>query len=413
MVRLGTLQKPSFKRWTEAHLLVGLSLLLGLSSTLLVAQELPSTVTGVVYIDANENSTFDASEAGLAGVAVSNQKAVVTTGPEGRYELPDPGDGIVFVTAPDEYESVSPFWQSVGEDVQRIAANFPLVKSGRGTTFRFVHASDVHLSESTLPRIRQLRAIVEEQRPEFVLITGDLIHDALRVDEAEATGYYELFLEEIAAFPVPVLTVPGNHEIFGIERHHSLVSPEHPLYGKAMYRHFLGPTYYSFNAGGIHFVGLDSVDYDDLWYYGHVDETQLEWLRQDLTAISEETPVVVFQHIPFVTAGDILHGYTDEPPAPTLIEVDGVTSFRHTVSNAGEALAVLRQRDLTLALAGHDHMRETLTYETKGVQTRFHNAASVRSDAEAAGLTLQSGITVYEVRDGRVDDGTFLAMPSE
>lgn len=413
MCRPGTSQKPLSRRWSEAHLLVGLSLLLGLSSSFLAAEELPSTVTGVVYFDANENGTLDTSENGLAGVAVSNQKAVVTTGPGGRYELPDPGDGIVFVTAPDEYESVAKFWHSVGGDVQSTTADFPLVKSDRGTTFRFVHASDVHLSEETLPRIRELRVIVEEQRPEFVLITGDLIHDALRVDDAEATGYYELFLEEIAAFPAPVLTVPGNHEIFGIERHRSLVSPEHPLYGKAMYRHFLGPTYYSFNAGGIHFVGLDSVDFDDLWYYGHVDETQLEWLRQDLTAISEDTPVVVFQHIPFVTAGDILHGYTDEPPAPTLIEVDGVTSFRHTVSNAGETLEILRQRDLTLALAGHDHMRETLSYEIEGAQTRFHNAASIRSDAAAAGLTLESGVTMYEVRDGRVDDGSFIAMPNE
>jgi Icc protein len=413
MYRLGTSQKLSFKRWTEAHLLVGLVLLLGLYSTLSAAGELPPTISGVVYFDANENGIFDSSEAGLAGVAVSNQRTVVTTGPGGRYELPDPGDGIVFVIPPDEYESVSRFWQTVGQDTQGTTADFPLAKSNRGTTFRFLHASDVHLSESTLPRIRELRAIVEEQRPEFVLITGDLIHDALRVDEAEATGYYELFLQEIDAFPVPVMTVPGNHEIFGIERHRSLVSPEHPLYGKAMYRHFLGPTYYSFNAGGIHFVGLDSVDFDDLWYYGHVDETQLEWLRQDLMVISEDTPVVVFTHIPFVTAGDSLSGYTDEPPAPTLIEVNGVTSFRHTVSNAGDALAVLRQRDLTLALAGHDHMRETLSYETEGVQTRFHNAASVRSDAEAAGLTLQSGITVYSIRDGRVDDGKFIAMPTE
>ena len=39
-----------------------------------------------------------------------------------------------------------------------------------------------------------------------------------------------------------VWSVPGNHEIFGIERHSSLVSPAHPLYGKAMYRQRLGPT---------------------------------------------------------------------------------------------------------------------------------------------------------------------------
>jgi 3',5'-cyclic AMP phosphodiesterase CpdA len=290
--------------------------------------------------------------------------------------------------------------------------DFPLVKASVGSSFRFVHASDVHLNEETVPRIRQLREVVERLRPAFVLITGDLIHDALRVGEAEARSYYELFLREIEAFPAPVWTVPGNHEIFGIERHLSLVSPEHPLYGEAMYRHFLGPNYYSFNAGGIHFVGLDSVDFDDLWYYGHVDAVQLEWLRQDLAQVPEDTTVVSFTHIPFITAGDSLYGYTEEPPAPTLIEVDGVTSFRHVVSNAGTVLALLRQRHLTLALAGHLHIRETLSYETAGARTRFHNAASVRGDTEAAGLTLLSGVTLYRVSEGAVDDGTFLPMPA-
>ncbi|MGB5755200.1 MAG: metallophosphoesterase, partial [Thermoanaerobaculia bacterium] len=315
------------------------------------------------------------------------------------------------VVTPDGFQSPTSFWQPVGLDARTTAVNFPLVRSRNGSAFRFGHASDVHLRDETLPRIRRLREIVDSQQPAFVLITGDLVHDALRVDEAEASSYYEIFLREIEAFSVPVWTVPGNHEIFGIERHLSLVSPDHPLYGKAMYRHFLGPTYYSFNAGGIHFVGLDTVDIADLWYYGHVDDAQLEWLRQDLAAIPEGTPVVAFNHIPFVTAGDILHGYTDESPAPTLIEVDGLTSFRHTVSNAESALSVLRQRDLTLALAGHDHIREMLFYETAGVQTRFHNAAALRSKSEAAGLELLSGVTVYLVSDGVIDDGTFIRIP--
>ena len=81
---------------------------------------------------------------------------------------------------------------------------------------------------------------------------------------------------------MPVWSVPGNHENFGIERHLSLVSPKHPLYGKGMYRQRLGPNYYSFTYGGVHFVGLDSVDIADLWYYGHVDDAQLAWLRADL-----------------------------------------------------------------------------------------------------------------------------------
>ena len=54
--------------------------------------------------------------------------------------------------------------------------------------------------------------------------------------------------------------------------------------GKRMYRHYLGPNYYSFTWGGVRFVGLDTADVDDLWYYGHLDPDQLAWLERDLTA---------------------------------------------------------------------------------------------------------------------------------
>lgn len=103
----------------------------------------------------------------------------------------------------------------------------------------------------------------------------------------------------MALFKNPVWTVPGNHENFGIERDKSKVSIAHPLYGRQMYHHYHGPDYYSFNFGGVHFVGLNTVDIDDQWYYGHLDSLQLTWLERDLAMVPPTMPVVTFNHIPF------------------------------------------------------------------------------------------------------------------
>src|SRR4051812_42357108 len=149
---------------------------------------------------------------------------------------------------------------------------------------------------------------------------------------------------EYAAFHTPVFTVPGNHENFGIERDTSHVSVTHPLYGRAMYRHFLGPDYYSFTRGGVHFVGLNTADIADKAYYGHVDSLQLAWLKRDLALVPANMPVVTFDHIPFFSTFEGLNGYVESPPAPSLITVDGRTVYRHTVSNAAAVLAVLRTR---------------------------------------------------------------------
>jgi 3',5'-cyclic AMP phosphodiesterase CpdA len=251
---------------------------------------------------------------------------------------------------------------------------------------------------------------VDSLAPAFVLLSGDLVRDALRVPEAEARGYYDLLLAELARFPVPVHTVPGNHEIFGIERHHSLVSRDHPLYGKRMYRSYLGPNYYSFSYGGVHFVGLDTVDYDDLWYSGHVDSLQLGWLEADLARLPAGVPVVTFNHIPLVTAAETIDGFRDDGPAPTTIRIGGTTWFRHVVRNTPRVLAILGDR-LELALGGHMHRREMLRYETAHGTRRFYQTAAVTGPEKGEGpLGIRSGVTLYRVRDGRVDDGTFIPL---
>mgnify|MGYP003575885669 CR=1 FL=1 len=218
------------------------------------------------------------------------------------------------------------------------------------------------------------------------------------------------FTREAALFKSPVWTVPGNHENFGVERARSKVSATHPLYGRKMYRHYRGPDYYSFNFGGVHFVGLNTVDIDDQWNYGHVDSAQHSWLGRDLATVPSAMPVVTFNHIPFFTSIEAMHGYTDEPPAPTLITVNGKTAFRHTVSNAGDVLAVLRARRHVLALGGHIHTGEQITYDMDAEKIRFNQAPAIVGPSGGAGMRFTSGFMLYTVRNGVIDDGRFVPL---
>lgn len=389
------------------HRLIGLiALTLAAFAPAAAAQD--AGVSGTVFLDRNANGVRDAGEPGVAGVVVSDQAAAVPTDASGAFHLPGGGGyGLVSISVPDGYRATGPFWQRV--DQAPLA--FALRTQPSPRAFSFIHASDTHLDSVSLPRMRRMEALIDSIRPDFVLITGDLVRDALRVPDTVATARYEMYLREQARISRPVWTVPGNHEIFGIERQRSQVSMDHPLYGRRMYRHYLGPDYYSFNYGGIHFVGLNTEDYDDQWYYGHVDSLQLAWLQQDLALVPPATPVVTFNHIPLFSAAEMFNGYTDEPPAPTLITVAGHTTFRHVVSNAGELLTLLRGHPFPLALGGHIHMRESLVYALDGPATRFEQAAAVVGPSEAAGLGFRSGITVYTVTAGVIGSGQFVALP--
>lgn len=368
-------------------------------------------ISGIVFDDLNHNAVREQNEPPLPGISVSDQVDVVVTDRNGSYTISNSrGYGIVFVSVPDGYSSVGKFWKVVPSGQASRHIDFALQKRNSADSFTFIHASDTHLEQKSLPRIRKLRDIVSAQQPDFVIITGDLVRDALRVGEQEATSYYEMYMKEIAEFARPVWNVPGNHEMFGIERHLSLVSPQHPFYGKKMYRHYLGPDYYSFNYGGIHFVGLDTIDIDDLWYFGHVDGAQLEWLKRDLANVPDSQSVVTFNHIPLISAAEVMDGFRDTPPAPTLITYGGKTVFRHVVSNATEVIAELRKHNFVLALGGHMHRRERLFYETLGVKIRYEQSAATVGPSEGFGMELVSGVTLYKVRGGIIDEGTFLPL---
>jgi predicted MPP superfamily phosphohydrolase len=369
------------------------------------------SISGMVFNDANGNGIRDTGETGMKGVAVSDQVNVVITDANGFYNLPNSkGFGYVFITQPNGFKAQRSYFQKVDLGLSAVHVDFALVKVNTPTQFKFIHASDTHISDKSLDRIARFHAVIDSVRPDFVLVTGDLVKDALRVGEKEATSLYELYKNEMAKVGPTVWNVPGNHEIFGIERELSKVSPDHPLYGRKMYRSYFGPDYYSFNYGGIHWVALNSLDYDDMWYYGGIDSVQREWLKKDLAAQPAKMPVVTFQHVPFFSGGISLAGYTESGLGRTLEKEKGKLKFRHVVGNAHEIITILQSHPFPLALAGHHHARQWFFLETEGQQTRFEQTAAVVGPGAEGAFKIPSGVVVYTVNNGEIDEGYFVKL---
>ena len=372
--------------------------------------EVSGALAGVVFEDTDGDGRRGPGEPGLAGVVVCSRSNCTRTDDGGIYEVAvEPGYRVVYVSQPDGYRAVRAHWRRVPADPFEWLVSFPLRKTPSSRTFSFIHASDTHLDEESLPRMRLLRELTEARGVDFIIITSDLVRDALRVPAETALERYELFRKEKDAFPVPVWVVPGNHENFGIERHLSGVSEEHPLYGKAMYRRFLGPNYYSFNYGGVHFVALDTVDIADKWYYAHVDATQMSWLDEDLSMVPPETPIITFNHIPLFSA--VLHGWGYYPEGGSLIEIDGREQYRHMVSNYAEVLERFVDRNYPLAIGGHGHAREGILLGDRRFETRFHQTAAVVGDiGKREGMQYASGVTLYRMRDGKIEGWEFILL---
>ena len=185
--------------------------------------------------------------------------------------------------------------------------------------------------------------------------------------------------------------------------------PNIRLYGRKMYRHYFGPDYYSFNYGGVHFVGLNSLEFEDLFYYGNIDSVQLEWFKKDVAAVSPTTPIVTFQHVPFFSGGLSLQPFEDDGGLGRVLEREkGVLKYRHIVSNAAAVMAILKDHNYPLALSGHLHYQQR--FSMAGVQTRFEQTGAVIGPSEESGLHFPSGVVVYNVKDGKIDEGHFVPL---
>lgn len=367
------------------------------------------TLSVTVFDDQNGNGTRDAGERTIPRVVVSNQQDVIATDAAGVARIERGPTGIVFVSVPNGYRSVGAFWRAPSPTDSQLT--FALRRATAPRVFRFVHASDTHIAPENVARTRRLRALVDSIRPDFTIVTGDLIRDAMSQQEPLARSYFELFDAETRGFASPLWTVPGNHDHFGIIPARSKVPATHPLYDRGMYRHYRGPDYYSFTYGGVHFVALNTLLPDDSAYYGRVDSVQLAWLKRDLATLAPDVPIVTFNHIPMVSAWEVFAGFTDSPGFVASIRHEsGVTRDRHTVANVLDVRRTMTGHPWTLALGGHMHATERLVFELDGARTRFEQVSAVVGSWDNDEMVAPSGITVYTVRDGAIDAGRFVRL---
>lgn len=199
-----------------------------------------------------------------------------------------------------------------------------------------------------------LRAInALDPKPDFVITGGDLINDALHVDEERAALEWSLFAECMKVLELPAHHVIGNHDIGGWSSRAKM--PEKSDYfGKRWFaKHYgKGKTYRSFDHNGWHFILLDTqtqqVDTPD--YRGWLDDEQHEWLKADLAATGTTTPIVIVTHIPFHSA---LHQLAADPTRQALGPYALVNNF-HTFRK------LLTRHNVQVVLSGHGHLRERI-----------------------------------------------------
>jgi len=158
----------------------------------------------------------------------------------------------------------------------------------------FVQISDTHIGfrkEANPDVVGSLRRAIADinalpQAPAFVVHTGDVSH----LSKPEEFGSAKEILTEIRVDRVH--TVPGEHDTIDDGVNGYLKFFDHDGKGRA---------WYSFDQGGVHFIGLTNTLNFKAGMLAGLGDEQLAWVKSDLAGVSRSTPIVVMAHIPLWT----------------------------------------------------------------------------------------------------------------
>ncbi|NYT39339.1 metallophosphoesterase [Sphingomonas sp. R-74633] len=232
--------------------------------------------------------------------------------------------------------------------------------AGKGPKpFTFLQISDTHIGfdkaanpntrATAMQAVEKIKALAV--KPDLIFHTGDITH-------LSKPEQFDDAAKILAGLDVPIFFVPGEHDWLDETPGANFLA----RHGKGS----MGTGWYSFEHGGVHFIGLNNVADLKAGGMAHLGDEQLAWLEKDLAGLSASTPVVVLGHIPLWTVYEEWGWGTDD---------------------SARALALLRRFGSVTVLNGHIHQ---ILHKVEG-NVAFHSARSTAYPQPAPGAAPSPG----------------------
>ena len=297
-------------------------------------------ITFVDVVDASEvqqvpgNTVYgrviDASGKPIPGVSVSDGVFVTTTDENGCYYLASLKKyGYVFISVPGGYRvavdrTIPQFFRRLEAPSSTYEQCCFILAAESNERHRILVYTDTHLANRTndINQFKQgfkadLKAEITRARAEgvalYAMALGDLSWDEWwYVNRFQPSDY----VSQMSDLDLPVYNIPGNHD------NDPYVADD--FESTVPWRDEVGPTYYSFNIGDIHYVQMDNTLFVNsggaqgtvgaLNYTEGFTDDQLRWLAADLKNVPAGTTLFLGMHIQYtnrykVENGDLTWSY--------------------------------------------------------------------------------------------------------
>lgn len=249
-------------------------------------------VRGRVFLDRNRDGALSGRDTPLGGVIVCDEDRIVRTREDGTFAFSFHVEEhrCVWMQQPSGYKATTPWYRLIRQDDTETEYYFefglaPYAASNPGRDFRFVVVADSQFGTKEAGHLLKddmAEVAATVQPPEFVVNCGDIV----------MTGWlreWKMYMHAMKRLHCPLYHCVGGHEMnYGRETPMGRRSDHH-------YRLFVGPTHFSWDFAGVHFVSYDS------WQAGASKATlqrQERWVRADLRNVRPGANIVIVTHYP-------------------------------------------------------------------------------------------------------------------
>ena len=205
-----------------------------------------------------------------------------------------------------------------------------------------------HLVEVGIPAFEQILAQLVEDKPDFLLLPGDLVQHGEREN-------HEWLANRLAKLPFPSYVVPGNHDVVRLQGNlledetgkDRIALAEFPkIYQQFGYTDTSKLDYQQEILPGVHLIGLNSNAFDESGEQigtGLIDDEQFAWLDEQLAALHGKF-VMVMVH----------HNVLEHLPGQSQNKL----GQRYMIRNAPQLVARLQSAKVPVAFTGHLHVQD-------------------------------------------------------
>ena len=210
------------------------------------------------------------------------------------------------------------------------------------THIGFNKPANEHVTDTLQKAIAAINALPVQ--PAFVVHTGDISH-------LSKPAEFDLAKQLLSQLKAPLFTLPGEHDTIG---------DRGKAYEAAFPRKDVKEGLQVWDSGGVHFVSLTNVLDFGATGAGKLGQAQLDLLSKDLAAQKQDTPLVIFSHIPLY---------------------DLYPKWGWATTDSAQLLSLLSRFAAVTVLTGHIHQ----VIEHNEGNIRFHTATTTAYPLPAPG----------------------------